>query len=58
MSSNCIIGGIIKHSNGIGFKLTFKDHKTANQYKDMINWIILNDGIKTKIMKGRYDDKF
>ena len=40
-----IMGGIIKHSKGYGFKLTFPSPETANKYKDMIRYILTSDNI-------------
>ena len=43
--SKVIIGGIIKHTNGCyGFKTSFTTPELANQYKDMLRWIIKDDG--------------
>ena len=50
-----ILGGIIKHTNGVGFKITFPDQKTANTYKDMIRWILINDGHPLIYNLGYYD---
>jgi len=49
------IGGIIKHNNGIGFKITFPDQNTANKYKDMFRWIIINDNHPLIYNLGYYD---
>ena len=40
-----IMGGIIKHIKGYGFKLTFPSPETANHYKDMIRYILTSDNI-------------
>jgi len=50
-----IIGGIIKHTNGVGFKITFKDRDTANKYKDMFRWIPINDQHPLVYKLGYYD---
>ena len=52
-----IFGGIIKHSNGIGFKITFKNKTVAQHYKDMMIWIIKNDNHNIKNFEGYYDKK-
>ena len=53
--SNCRIGGIVKHRNGYGFKVTFTNKKHANKYKDMLFWIICNDNISTVKNVGYHD---
>jgi hypothetical protein len=50
-----ILGGVIKHNNGIGFKITFQDQATANKYKDMMRWIIKNDKHPVVYKTGYYD---
>lgn len=56
MSKNkAIIGAIINHRNGVGFKLTFDDKETAQHYKDMFDFIIRSDNIKTEVKKGYYE---
>jgi len=51
-----IMGGIIKHKeNRVGFKISFKDKETANKYKDMFRWIIINDGHPLIYNLGYYD---
>ena len=59
MTNNKItIHRILKHHNGgVGFKITFPDNNTANKYKDMIYWIIKNDGYIIKCNKGIMDKK-
>jgi hypothetical protein len=58
MSSSCHIGGIIKHkSGGYGFKTTFNNFGLAQKYKEMMNWIIKNDGVSVSMDKGYYDRK-
>jgi len=52
-----IMGGIIKHKNGYGFKITFTDSSLANKYKDMFRWIIINDNIPLIYNTGYYDKK-
>ena len=53
--TNVIMGGIIKHNNGIGFKITFQDQNTANKYKDMFRWILVHDGYPLIYNLGYYD---
>ena len=52
-----IMGGIVKHSKGIGFKVTFTSPETANKYKDMFRWILVNDNHPLIYLKGYYDKK-
>ena len=55
-SKQVIMGGIIKHSNGgYGFKITFPSSLIANHYKDMIRWIIVDDGHPLVYKTGYYD---
>jgi hypothetical protein len=49
------MGGIIKHSKGLGFKITFQNKETANKYKDMFRWILINDGHPLVYNHGYYD---
>jgi hypothetical protein len=49
------IGRIIKHSNGIGFKVTFNTKEEAQKYKDEIYFIISVDGYKIDNKGGCYD---
>ena len=51
-----IIGGIIGHSNGVGFKLSFPSKQIANQYKYLIGLILQKNGLKV-IEKNGYFDK-
>jgi len=53
---SCIIGGIVKHSNGVGFKLTFNNAELANKYKDMFRWILVADGVEVVYKLGYYDE--
>lgn len=57
VKSKVIIGGIIKHKDGIGFKLTFEDAEQANRAKDMFRWILLDDNMNVITNKGYHDDK-
>lgn len=51
-----MMGSIIKHTNnGVGFKITFPDIETANRYKDMIRWILLDDKKNVVYNIGYYD---
>ena len=50
------ISGIIKHHSGYGFKLTFNKSEEAQKYKDMIRWILQDDGYKIKDKKGYHDN--
>jgi len=49
------ISGIIKHRNGYGFKITFNNNEEADRYKDMIRWILKDDGYHIENKKGYYD---
>jgi len=53
--SRVTFGGIIKHSDGLGFKITFKDQALAQKYKEAFIWYIQDDNIKVKDNKGYYD---
>lgn len=55
MKKECTLSGIIKHSNGIGFKITFNSKDTANKYKDMLRFILAEDGFKINYRQGYYD---
>lgn len=58
MKSSCLIGGILRHTDGIGFKLTFigdDNEEQAQHYKDMFKYIIESDKIKVRILKGYMD---
>jgi len=58
MSDTCHFGPIIKHKNfGYGFKVSFNDEKVAQKYKEMMGWIIKDDGIIVNMDKGYYDGK-
>lgn len=59
MSNNkVILGGIINHNKvGVGFKITFQDKETANRYKEMIRWFLLDEGYKVATNLGYHDDK-
>jgi len=49
------IGGIIKHKDGYGFKLTFTDIDTANKYKDMLRYILTSDNLPIIYNTGYHD---
>ena len=49
------MSGIIKHSKGYGFKITFPTIKKANHYKDMLHWLIKDDNIPLIYNTGHYD---
>ena len=56
MRNTITLGCIIKHKNdGLGFKVTCPDQETANRYKDMFRWIILDAGLKVVYNHGYYD---
>jgi len=53
-----IMGGIVKHSSGgCGFKISFPSPETANKYKDMFRWILVNDGHPLVYKQGYHDEK-
>jgi len=57
-NNKVVLGGIIKYnSDGVGFKVVFKDKELANKYKDMMRWILLDDGFTVVSNTGYYDDK-
>ena len=51
----CMIGGILRHNGGFGFKVTFDDVETTKYYKDMIFWIIKNDKFSMDVKNGYYE---
>ena len=53
----CIVGGIIKHKDGIGFKISFSNAALACKYKDMFTWIVKDDKVSVDVKKGYYDKK-
>ena len=52
-----VMGRIIKHKKGVGFKITFPSKEEANKYKDMFKWIIADDGYRIDNDTGYFDDK-
>ena len=57
MSKDATLGGIIKVSDGHGFKLIFKTAKEAQHYKDMVKWILEGEQYKVKSDRGYFDRK-
>jgi len=55
--TTCRLGGIIKHRQGIGFKVTFQDREQANYYKQMFYYILKSDYKDVENIGGYYDDK-
>ena len=49
------ISGIVKHKDGLGFKITFKNQETANKYKDMIRWILAHEKYPVEYKIAYYD---
>ena len=49
------MSGIIKHTDGYGFKITFPSPETANKYKDMVRWLFISDGYPLIYKTGYYD---
>jgi len=54
--NKAIVGGIVKHRYGVGFKITFPNRRLANKYKEMFDYIIKSDNIKTEVKNGYYDE--
>lgn len=52
-----ILGRIIKHKKGTGFKITFPTKEEANKYKEMMKWILADDGYRIDNDTGYFDDK-
>jgi len=52
-----ILGCIVKHSDGIGFKITCQNEQTANHIKDMMRWILISEN-RPVIYKLGYYDKY
>jgi len=51
-----IIGGIVKHKGGYGFRITFDTVKHSQKYKDMMMWILESDKFRVDVKKGYYDE--
>ena len=49
------LGPIVKHKDGIGFKLTYPTIEMANKHKDMMRWILLDEGYKVVSKTGYHD---
>lgn len=52
-----VVGGIIKHNRGTGFKITFSDVEAARWYKEMFIFILKDDMANVRVEKGYYDTK-
>ena len=50
-----IVSGIVKHNDGIGFKITFENAEQAQKYKEMFIWILESDDLEVGTMRGHYD---
>lgn len=50
-----VLGRIIKHKNGRGFKITFPDKEQSQKYKEMFGWILANDGYRIDNDTGYFD---
>lgn len=55
MKQKCTVGGLVKHKDGYGFKLSFTTPEKAQHYKDMFVWIIKDDHIGMVVERGYYD---
>ena len=51
-----VIGGIIKHNSGYGFKLTFKNKEIAQYYKKMVFTVLEDDFKIIDIHHGAFDE--
>jgi len=54
---DCILGGIIRYNDGVGFKIIFNDSQLANYYKNMLQYILKSDGFNVTNKKAYYDTK-
>jgi len=52
-----IVGGILRHNRGTGFKITFNNVKLSRKYKDMIIWILKDDKFNVRVERGYHDKK-
>ena len=52
-----IVGGILRHNRGTGFKITFSSVDLSRKYKDMFIWILKDDGFNVRVEKGYHDKK-
>ena len=50
-----IVSGIVKHNDGIGFKITFETAEQAQKYKDMFIWILESDDLHVETVNAHYD---
>ena len=50
-----VMGKIIKHKHGTGFKITFPSKEQAGKYKDMMKWILADDGYRIDNETGYYE---
>ena len=50
-----IVGGILRHNRGTGFKITFSSVDLSRKYKDMFIWILKDDRLNVRIEKGYHD---
>jgi hypothetical protein len=56
----CQLGGIMKHLNGVGFKITFvgdDDSEFAKKYKDKIKSLLVSDNVAVSEIHGYMDKK-
>lgn len=49
------VGGIIKHADRIGFKISFPNKEIAQKYKEAFIWYMESDGYKIDNKRGYYD---
>lgn len=58
MVKSCTLGGIVKvKAGGYGFRVSFPDALLAQQYKEMMYFIIKNDGFQIDRFHASYDKK-
>jgi hypothetical protein len=48
----CVIGRILKHKEGYGFKVTFLNFTEAKKYKEQVSFVIQIDGYDIISSKG------
>lgn len=51
-----VIGGIVKHSDGYGFKLTFQNKELAQFYYKMVLTVLEDDFKDITILHSAFDE--
>jgi hypothetical protein len=54
-NDSCIIGGIVRHRHGYGFRISFSNPNVARKYKEAFQWYIEADDIEVETKRGYYD---